>query len=277
VSRNEGFLSPDFAQTISTIRLDFSIWFGLLEDCNRLAVAVLPRVQPGTADNQKLLEAVLFARALQTIQAMTVLAERGMTGDARTLLRSCCETAIFQRKLHLDAGFADKLEERHDFHQRKLANALLCDPRSTAELTPEQVQSLRAVVAEIDGRYPVRKPADVNLATVAASVNGMALYDLIFRSTSGDAAHTTLNSLVRHVVSDRDNNITGLRFGPQTDDLADTISGGISVLLHVLDAAIESFGLLDVRDQLATAVHRWKELVEEDRRKWEPPVAGAIP
>lgn len=275
MSRNEGFLSPHFSQTTARIRLDFSIWFGLLEDCNRLAMAVLPRMQPGTADNQKLLEAVLFARALQSIQAMTVLAERGMTGDARTLLRSCCETAIFQRKLHLDAAFADKLQERHDFHQRKLANAILSDPNSTAKLTPEQIQSLRMVVAEIDGRYPVRRPADVNLAAVAASVNGMALYDLIFRSTSGDAAHTTLNSLVRHVVSDQDNNITGLRFGPQTDDLADTISGGISVLLHVLDAAIESFGLLDVRDQLAVVLHRWKELVEVDRRKCEPPVAAA--
>jgi len=237
-------------------------------------MAILPRVQPGTADNQKLLEAVLFARALQSIQAMTVLAERAMTGDARTLLRSCCETAIFQRKLHLDAAFGDRLHERHDFHQRKLANALLSDPSSTAELTPQQVQLLRVVVAEIDGRYPVRKPADVNLAAIAASVSGMALYDLIFRSTSGDAAHSTLNSLVRHVVSDQDNNIIGLRFGPQTDDLADTLSGGISVLLHVLDAAIESFGLLDVRDQLAEALHRWKELVEADRRKYERPVAA---
>jgi hypothetical protein len=265
MSAAEGFLSVEFAETIAKIRLDYAIWFGLLEDCNRLAMAVLPKLQPGTTDNQKLLEAVLFARALQSIQAMTVLAERGMTGDARTLLRSCSETAIFQRKLQLDATFANSLQERHDFHQRKLATALLADPRSKAELTPEQVQALQTVIGEIDGRYPGSKPSDINLATVAASVDGMALYDLIFRSTSGVAAHTTLNSLVRHVVSDEDDNITGLRFGPQVEDLPDTLSGGISVLLHVLDAAIEGFGLLEFRAQLATCSDRWKELADKHR------------
>jgi len=258
MSKIEGFLSLNFGPTIEKIRLDNSAWFELLEDCNRLAMSVLPCLRPGTADNQKLLESAHFAKALQSIQAVVLLAERGMVGDARTVLRSCIETAIFQRKMQQDPSFADKLAERHEYHRVKIVNALLDDAASRAELTPAQVESMQAVVAEIQAKYPGRKLSDISLFNVATSVNGLALYNLIYRSASGDAAHTTLDSLVRHVVVDKNDDITGLRFGPQVEGLADTLSAAVSVVLHVLDSAVESFELTEFREGIAGCLGRWK-------------------
>ena len=98
-SKQEGFLSKNLGATIAKIRRDFASWFDLLEACNRLAMDVLPHVKPATTDKQQLLEAAFYGKAVQSIQAVVILAERGMSGDARVLLRSGVETAIVQRKV----------------------------------------------------------------------------------------------------------------------------------------------------------------------------------
>lgn len=216
------------------------------------------RITPSKSDSQKLLEAAFYRRAIQSIQAVVVLAERGMTGDARTVLRACVETAILQRRVALDATFLTRLEERHDCHRWKLANAFLKDPQAMRELPRDDVELLKTTVDEINAQYRDRKPTDIDLHDVAASVGGMMLYNIFFRMMSGDAAHGTLNSLVRHVATDKGGNITGLRFGPQLDDLACTLSATATVLLFVLDAAIESFALAEFRPRLDTCLESLK-------------------
>lgn len=261
VSAHEGFLSAEFALTVAKIRRDHSTWFGVLTTANRLAMDVLTRLKPGTADNQKVLEAVFYARGLQSIQAVVLLAKRGMTSDARTLLRACVETAILQCKISRDAKFADKLAERHDYHRRALGNAALSDPQIVNPMHPGDAEAIRATVDEINSRYPGRKPTDIKLAEIAESVNGMHLYNLFFRPMSGDAAHGNFDALNRHVVTGEHGEMTGLSFGPQVGELADTLSATISVLLHILDTAIESFALAQFRTPLANCLDAWKALV----------------
>lgn len=235
-------------------------WFDVLNVSIQLSMEVLPHVKPDTDDNQKLLEAVLYGRTVKSIKAVKLLTEQGMTGDARTILRSCVETVILQRKVALDASFIDKLIERHDYHRRALGNSILADKHIIAEIQANDLQRIKAAIAEIDSRYPDKKPSDINLADVAVSIQGTALYNIFFRIMSGDSAHSTLDSLTRHVISDANGDITGLTFGPQLSDLEDTLSATISVLLHVLDSVIESFDLAAFRSELARLIQRWKEI-----------------
>jgi hypothetical protein len=260
MSAQEGFLSPEFSKTVAQIRRDHRAWFDMLNMCNRLAMDVLPCVKPGTSDNQKLLEAGLYGRAVQSFQAIALLGERGMSGDARTVLRSLCETVIVQRRTAQDARFVDKLVERHDYHRRTLGNALLRDRPAMANMDSEQVRKLQAVIEEITAQYPAGRPTDINLADEAATAGGTAMYNVIFRPTSGDAAHAGLNALDRHFAVDEKDKISGLRFGPDASELADTLSLAISLLLHVMDSAIESFSLAEFRAGLAGCLESWKTL-----------------
>lgn len=260
MSAKEGFLSPEMKTTIERIRRDYADWFEVISATNRLAMEILPALKPDRADSQKVLEAAFYGRALQSIQAAVVLTERGMIGDARTVLRACVETALLQRKIADDAAFADRLVERHDFHRRKLGNGVLNNPQFVAGLQPVDLEEINATVKEIDSRYPDRKPRDINLFDIARSVDGRHLYELFFRPMSGDSAHGTLDSLARHVTTDQHGSMKGLAFGPQPREVAEAVSVATAVLFHVLDTAVDSFGLAQFRSPLADCLNAWKAL-----------------
>jgi hypothetical protein len=88
------------------------------------------------------------------------------------------------------------------------------------------------------------------------------LYLTVYRKTSGDAAHVTLNALDRHVVSDASGNLVGFHFGPFPKDTVDTLSSAIAALYHATEAR-----LLGLNDAAADAVllaltREWRVLVE---------------
>jgi hypothetical protein len=63
-----------------------------------------------------------------------------------------------------------------------------------------------------------------------------ALYDTIYRITSGDAVHTTVLALNRHVQADDHGTIGHLIFRPENRDLAVTLSFAANALLHAMEA-----------------------------------------
>jgi hypothetical protein len=70
----------------------------------------------------------LFVRAHQSFQAAILLIERGLIGDARTVLRSGVEGAIAICAIAADPSFVDQLIEAHHANQRKVARLLLETP-----------------------------------------------------------------------------------------------------------------------------------------------------
>ncbi len=65
-----GFLSPELADSNARIRSEFLPWFETAEQLNRLAMRVLPSLQPATTSNDGLVVALLFGRALTTFQGV---------------------------------------------------------------------------------------------------------------------------------------------------------------------------------------------------------------
>lgn len=248
------------ASTIERIRRENAAWFDALGVANRLAMEILPELKAEMADNQKVLEAAFYGKALQSIQAVVLLAERGMIGDARTILRTCAETTILQRKVADDPEFVARLIERHNYHRRTLGIGILNNEQIAAELRADDLARIKATVEEISAQHPNRKPRDINLAEIAESVNGMHLYTLFFKPMSGDSAHGTLDALERHISSDSQGNMAGLAFGPQPREVADTLSASLSILFHVLDTAIERFELGPFRPRLAECLTTWKAM-----------------
>ena len=88
----------------------------------------------------------------------------------------------------------------------------------------------------------------------------MALYNTVYRSTSGDAAHTSLDALNRQIRVDASGDIAGMKFGPSSDDLSVTVSDAISVLGFALHAVADLFQITGLIDELATGVAEWKAL-----------------
>jgi hypothetical protein len=94
MSEGQGFLSPEIAPWIGRHRTENRAWFSLAMDLNSLAHQELLLLEAPLEDNKALLAALLFARSLSSFQAAILLAERGMTQDARTITRSCFESVF---------------------------------------------------------------------------------------------------------------------------------------------------------------------------------------
>jgi hypothetical protein len=69
-----------------------------------------------------------------------------------------------------------------------------------------------------------------------------ALYDTIYRITSGDAVHTTVLALNRHVQADDHGTIGHLTFRPENRDLAVTLSFAANALLYAMEAVGPALG-----------------------------------
>lgn len=242
MSQQDNFLSPEIAETIVNVRSRFAEWFALIEKCTHVGLAIAHKMAAKVDGNQKLLETAIFLRVLQSLQAIVVLAERGMAADARTLLRSAAESTICQLKMADDSAFDQRLIENHDHYQQKAAKSLLSDAGALSQLTPEQQRALRQTLAEISARYPTKEPRKLNTASDAAAADAMALYITIFRPTSNDAAHTSIESLGRHFFEAEDGRHK-FRIGPQLDDMDSTLGGAANVYLFALMCAAQSFGL----------------------------------
>jgi len=263
MSQRDGFLSPLISISIANIRRDNASWFSVAESFNDLGMRVLLAMKISQSSYQQLIAGALFGRTLSSFQSALVLTERGMLADARTVIRAATETAIILAAVVKKASICDLLIDRHYWHHRKIRNAWLADPKALAEMTHQQVDKVRESVADIEEVHPKSKTQStdpISIYALAQAADVMALYNAVYRVTSGDAAHTSLDALNRHISADANGEIMGLKFVPDVSDLPGTLSDAISVLGHALHALLELFPSQTFSDTLGQHIRDWKSL-----------------
>lgn len=253
MSSREGFLSKDLANHVLKIRADFAQWFSVADSFNALGMRVLALVGAPDLGNQQLVVALAYRRVFTSFQAACLLAERGMLADTRNIVRGAAETAIILRAVAKDEAVCRLLGARQYWHHAKLRSIWLQDKEASAELTQADIDAIKATIAQADIDYPKGKDLKgdpIQLASLAQKSGSMTIYNAIFRWNSGDGAHTSLDSLNRHLLVDANGVVNGLRFGPEVADLPDTIHGALFVFSQALEAVFELFKLSQLDEEL---------------------------
>jgi len=259
--KDHGFLDPAESQRIATIRQRHARWFALIGSLNGLAMSVLLRERPKV--NEEVYLNTLYARAVTMFQGVVRLAERGMTSEARTLVRGCAETAIALGCVRRDKKFFDRLDEDYDKHRIAMAHELLrLLPEKDPNLSAEQRTELQRFVNDLSAQYAPREPQRINWANAAVTAEMTDLYMTVYRQTSGDAAHVTLRALERHLEIDSKGTITGFRFFPELEGVDETLSLAIAALLHATDARLRGDGDAPFEERLRAVIREWDELVK---------------
>ncbi len=256
-----GFLAEDMTQWVSKVREEFKPWFELVFDLNQMAMRILYKATPLQSSVQQLVGALIFARSIQSYQAAKLLAERGLLTDARTLVRSCAESAIALGGIAYDENFIDEIIDDYHKHRLSVANVMASDPEFSKGLTPEHLDGLKKISPEISAKYQLSKPKSVKWDVVATRVGMSALYNTVYRGISGDAAHVTADALNRHIQADDQADIECLIFEPSSKDLEDTLSAAVSAMLHGIYALKQIFNLTEMDIDVHEIQARWKNLV----------------
>lgn len=261
----DGFLADDHKEWVDRTRRTHAPWLEFVHDLNRQSMRTLPLAVPSQTDNREVLAALIFGRVLQSFQGTIMLAEKGLASDARTLIRSAAESAIALGGLASGLDLVGLMQEDHDKQVLSQANSLLGDEEKLAEnASAEQVDRLRATVADIKKRYASGGPTRINWGSVASRSGFNDLYALIYRPMSGDGAHVTLAGLTRHIEEAFSGKVSALRFGPDALDLNDTLQASASVALHALEALGRIFPRVDVDGAIRGFLRRYELLRQEE-------------
>jgi hypothetical protein len=194
-----GFLSPEIQKSVRRTRFEYAAHFALADEISEAGQRLMyrgtelsarePIVSPiGTGT-------LLIVRSASNFQGAVILAERGMTIESRTLVRSCYENSMLIAGLHafpietLDHMRADERDSQIG-RLTILADEMErnCDP-------PEVIAKIRDRVSSISS---TPKPKKLSTREVAKAVDILPHY-LFFRQMSADSAHPTLGALEKHI------------------------------------------------------------------------------
>lgn len=178
-----------------------------------------------------------------------------MPADALTLVRSCAESAIALGGVAYDKAFIEALISGYNKHRKTFINTYLGDPSLSSELTNEQKEYGKALVEQLNAGAPQGFTWD---ALAKKPEIGMAdLYNTVYRSTSGDAAHATLLALDRHVCTNTEGKLERLVFQPDARNVEQTLSMAACSLLHAVEKLNQ---VIPVGGAVAEYMKRWSAL-----------------
>jgi hypothetical protein len=252
----QGFLSRhELDAWEGDIRKAHPDWFRLVDDLNCEAMHICCAIQPSATDNRQLLAVMLYYRALQSFQGAVLLAARGMPADALTLVRNCAESAIALGGVAHDKAFIEALISGYNKHRKTFINTYLDDHCLSSELTNEQKEHGKALVEQLNSGAPqgftwdaLAKKPEVDMAD---------LYNTVYRSTSGDAAHATLPALDRHICINTEGKLERLIFQPDARDIEQTLSMAVCSLLNAMEQLNQ---IVPVGDAVAEYMKKWSAL-----------------
>ena len=215
----DGFFSKeivDFRRHVRTTE-PFKAWFDYATTLVQLGLEILAPLETPLGDERLMYLNTAFVRVHQGLQAVLLLAERGVIGDARVIIRSGVEFAIAINALANDAGFVEKMKDAHFRSRRTLTHAVKL--HFASEYTTEQLAHMDEAIAEADRRETAKgldsKGRKIELSDIkweqVANMHSLELYQLLYRSMSADGTHATLDALQRYLVVDARGEITGLR------------------------------------------------------------------
>jgi hypothetical protein len=225
----DGPFSPDIEKVRAGIRGMHKAWFDLADRLNRLGqrIATTPQefqTQEGLADSRTI-ALLLFFRALSNFQGSVLMAERGMVVEARTLARSCLESAICIAGCQKNPN-QSQLLLRDDLQSRRMKIKFIL--RNPALLTAEARAELERLLTLIEARDNV---ATLNFRDIANEAGIEGIY-LFHRLLSGDAAHPSASSLNRYVV-EKEESETVVTWLPsiENNEIPDTLNFACNFLI----------------------------------------------
>jgi len=247
----EGFLSlevNEFRRHVHSTE-PYRAWFNYAGSLVKLGFEMLGPLETTLSDERLMYLNTAFVRVHQGLQAVLILAERGIVGDARVIIRSGVEFAIAINALAKDPTFVEQMKDAHYRSRRTLARAV--KQHFASEYTPEELTQMNAMVEEADRREAAKgtdaKGRRIELTDIkweqVANAHAHELYQLLYRSMSADGTHATLDALQRYLVVDAQEHITGLKVAPDGDGLQEVLSAAALMFVWAAAPFAESNGL----------------------------------
>jgi hypothetical protein len=181
-------------------------------------------------DGQEVFGAALFIKLLADVQAAVLLLERGLSSQARSLLRVAIETLIILGKLSKSHEFVEALIRLGEQQRLKLVRAIQRNPSPDldslkSEISEEIIHDIEQIVGDISNE---------SLEQWARELGLLQLYDVGYRLFSNDV-HSKPRALEHYLKVNEDGEYAVINWGPQ---LSDDIEGEFLEAARILTVAL---------------------------------------
>ena len=244
---------------------DLAAWKGLIDRLRAKGAAIfqdcaLPLTDAGPRE-PGVVALTLLNRTLSTVEAATLLLDKEMVVEARTLVRTLYENLFCVADLaKRGAAFVEDLEF-DDLHNRKARAGGLLEFAKAQTERADFVGDLEAFRADLQSRP--EKSYSLKFEQAAQRGNVLPGY-VVYRELSTDAAHPSAASLSRHIIlnDDPDTAPFSVVGYPQTSDieLHDTAALLCSATVGVLVGVNEILGQVKTGETLSALFDAFKEL-----------------
>jgi hypothetical protein len=246
---DQGFLSDADSPKAAEAHQRWAGVFTLATSINAFAMRTVWALEIDTSRKERAVGALMFVRAVRAYQAALMLARQGMCTESLGLCRTAVECIIHIAKLARDPEHVHELERAHARHRITQAEKMIAFGERIDSVTLQGLQSLATE----------QKPSiKINYEQLAEEVGLEVLYQVLYRGTSGYAAHATMGALNTHLNSDAGE--VDILFSPQWGMLEQTLSFVVPVGIDALTQIAVLFELADVTEEVVRLSSSWQAL-----------------
>lgn len=262
----DGFLSEEIHDVVQRVRDQNRELFDQLYRVNDHAISLQSQAVVVPDDMQGLVVATFFSRTVSNIQASVILIERGLSSQAKVVLRAAMES-LFGLRACLDEEFcerlivADAVKRKKHFRKAEqlVQNGVI--PDVDGILAADVFAQIEADIAETNAR-------DITTAEIAKAAGLYDWYIGVYAMFSA-SVHSTVRDLTEHVLVDDHSEISALANGPDVDACAGLLICGIEQMLMASTAAAAYFGF-DHLEYWEQEHESLRLLVEKEQAKVQP-------
>jgi hypothetical protein len=246
----DGFLSETFEEFQTAVRERYATYRELLIRLNKECVEAQYHLPVNPLEPRDLLGATLFIRTIATSQAAVILLERGLTAQAKSVLRSALESLFALAAIEAKPELALPLAKSQNANKRSLADKILHWKGEELKASISKRASddlLRELVSD--------RAREFNTAQLADAAGMMDWYYSIYALLSFPA-HASVSDLLSHLVVDANGRVTELTCDPELENQQSTWAFTIQIQIRAASAITGIFGVKTVDVQAHTNAFR---------------------
>lgn len=222
---DQGFLSEDILEYRDQIRQQYARYFDFIYRVNAFCQRAKFGLDGVSTNEQCLMALRLLSKLLADTQGAVLLIERGLSSQARTLLRAACETCIILRRVCQKKAFHRLYSKAEKLTLVRWNKATLKDKSAAINQIREELRRHGITLKTLTEKEEKLKKSGVKRLEIgelakAAGLSGLyySAYTLYCQDT-----HASPDMLGAYSSPDPTGDFEDVSFGPITDNLEDAL------------------------------------------------------
>jgi hypothetical protein len=255
-----GFLSGDIGTWIEKHRQENKEYFDLSEGLNELSQSLMLQLEPKKDKEQEVIVSLLYCRVISHFQGVIILAERGMTSEARSIIRglldavfACCALAKNQELVK------DFIND--DLCQRlKIVNSFMSLPKDVKRRHKTSNSKLKALAKEIQQEIDEKSVKPLTSEFLAQKAGMQGHYHTMF-SLLSSSTHSRARDLERYFQDADGNKIPDeIIWGPDVSDVDNTLYQACECIFISTRVVLDLFKIENYEIQIGSLWEKYNKI-----------------